>query len=111
MQLEPILKFSGVRLLQGSVLLKGQFLNLPPVGTNKGQVVLLDGDSAGFRDDFLSIRVYLVEAHKEKEIPTPMQVGPRLLHLERSVKPWVAMEAFQETLPGSSTEISSTALV
>ncbi len=96
MQLQPISVFSGVKLLLGSDVSKGGFLDLPCLGSNNGKVVLLDGDSAGFRDDVFFIRVYLVEPDHEREIPTPADLGPFVRHMEKSITPWVAIEAYQQ---------------
>lgn len=98
-ELQPTTTFSGVELLSHSPLLKGQFLDLPPLGTNRGKVVLLDTDSAGFRDDFLAVRVYLVEPGRDHEIPTPTDVGPCVRHIETSITPWVVVEVYQERMP------------
>jgi hypothetical protein len=99
-KLQPTSNFSGVELLSHNPLFKGQFPNLPPLGTNRGKIVQLDADLAGFRDDFLAVRVYLVEPNKEHEIPAPMDVAPHILHIEKSVSTWVAVEVFQEKPPG-----------
>ncbi len=99
MKLQPASNFSGVELVSHNPLFKGQFPILPPLGSNRGKIVELDANSAGFRDDFLAIRVYLVEPNKEHEIPTPIDVGPRIVHIEKGVRPWVAVEVFQEKPP------------
>src|SRR5713226_7926741 len=98
-KLQPTSNFSGVELLSNGGVLNGQFPDLPPLGTNRGEIVQLDADSAGFRDDFVAVRVHLVEPNKEREIPTPMDVGPRIVHIEKCVTPWVAVEVFQEKPP------------
>ena len=95
-KLQPTSNFLGVELVFCLFLVKGQFPDLPPLGTNRGEIVQLDADSAGFRDDFLAVRVYVVEPNKEHEIPAPMDVGPHVAHIEKKVRPWVAVEVFQE---------------
>ena len=79
---------------------KGQFSDLPVCGTNKGKPVVLDGDSAGFRDDFTAVRAYLVAPGKQGEIPSPPNVGPYVRYIEKSFAPWVVVEVFQEAISG-----------
>ncbi len=98
-KLQPTSNFLGVELISHNPLFKGQLADLPPLGTNNGKIVQLDADSAGFRHDFLAVRVHLVEPNKEHEIPTPMDVGPRIVHIEKRVTPWIAVEVFQEKPP------------
>lgn len=76
-------------------LFKNQFWDLPVLGTNKGKLILLDADSARFRDDFIAIRAYLVEPGKDHEIPTPEDVAHSVRYIERSTMPWVAVELHQ----------------
>jgi hypothetical protein len=91
--------FRGVELLVHMPLLKDQFRDLPVVGTNKGKPILLDADSAHFRDDFIAVRAYLVEPGKDPEIPTPKDVAHSFRHIEKSTMPWVAIELYQERGP------------
>jgi len=87
----------GVGDLYRSGIFLHQFLDYPPVGTNLGSSLVLDAESANFRDDFIAIRVYLVEAGREDQIPTYPATGPRILHLVRNTRPWIAIDVFQQT--------------
>ncbi len=73
-----------------------QFLDFPPVGANPGGSLVLDADNANFRDDFIAIRVYLVEAGREDQIPTYQATGPRIFHLVKNTRPWIAIDVFQQ---------------
>jgi hypothetical protein len=95
-QLQPLSNFSGVEPLMSMSSLKGQFSNSRLVGTNKGEVVSLDLDSADFSDDIFFIKIYLVEPHKEDLVPAPINAGPRILHLIKKVTPWIAVDIFHE---------------
>lgn len=95
-KLQPTSRFSGAELLIHMPLLKGQFPGLLPAGTNSGKLVLLDADSAGFSDDFLAVRAFLVEPGKQDEIKPPTCVGPCIRHIERSITPWIVVEVFQQ---------------
>ena len=106
-KLQSTSNFLGVELLMPMPVFNGQFLDLPPIGTNRGEVVNLDADSAGFREGFFAVRVYLVEPNKEHDIPTPMNVGPRIVQIEKRVTPWVAVEVFQEKFPDEADRWSS----
>jgi hypothetical protein len=70
----------GVADLYHSGIFLHQFLDFPLVGTNLGCSLVLDADSATFRDDFIAIRVYLVEASREDQIP----------------RPWIAFDVYQQ---------------
>ena len=95
-QLQPLPNFSGIEPLMSMLSPKGQFSNSRLVGTNKGEVISLDLDSADFKDDIFFIRIYLVEPHKEELVPAPINAGPRILHLIKKVTPWIAVDVFQE---------------
>jgi hypothetical protein len=91
----PMLK--GVGALYHSSIFYSRFLELWPVGTNKGISVILDAESAHFRDDFTVIRVYLVEPGAEACIPLFPDTGPRILHLVKQTIPWLAVEVYQQS--------------
>ena len=57
--------FKGVGPLFHSGVTPFQFLELPRVGTNPGYSIVLDTEASNFRDDFIVIRVYLVEPGAE----------------------------------------------
>jgi hypothetical protein len=90
----PMLK--GVGPLYHSGVFAFQFLDLLPVGTNQGQLVVLDAECASFRDDFIVMRVYLVEPGAEERIPIFPDTGPRILHLVKQTTPWLAVEVCQQ---------------
>ena len=73
------------------------FVDLHSIGTNDGQLVVLDAEAAGFRDDAFFVRAYLVGPGEEHCIPIAADTGPRILHLvERTTAPWLAVEVFQQ---------------
>ena len=86
----------GAEFLDKSGVFYGRFLRLPSVGTNEGELVVLDADAAGFVDDAFFSRVYLVEPGAEDQIPVGPGAGPRILHLIKQTHPWVAVEVFQQ---------------
>jgi len=94
-KLQPPCQLSGVELLIHMPLLKGQFWELPSVGSNRGKHILLDADSAQFTDDFLAIRAYLVEPGKELEIPIPNDVNHYVRHIAKDTVPWIAVDLCQ----------------
>lgn len=98
MQLQPLATFSGVELLMGMSAFAGQFSNLNPSGTNRGEVIPFDLNTAQFRDDAFFVRIYLVEHPTEQQIPVPPNVGPRVIRFIRKTKPAIAIELFQEAL-------------
>lgn len=100
-KLQPTSSLSGVELVTHMPLFKDRFSELPPAGSNKGKVILLDADSADFRDDFLAFRVHLAQPDKEHEISMPPDVGPYLRYIEKSCTPWVVVEVFQEKIRAS----------
>jgi hypothetical protein len=67
------------------------------VGTNAGHSILLDADRANFRDDYIIIRVYLVEPGAEDRVPIFPDTGPRILHMVKQTAPWLAVEVYQQT--------------
>ena len=94
--LGPPANLQGVGDLYRSGIFLHQFLDYPPVGTNTGSLLILDAEKALFKDDFIAIRVYLVEVGREDQIPTHPALGPRILHLVRNTKPWIAIDIFQQ---------------
>ena len=94
--LGPPMSVKGTTPLYHSGIFCGQFPEYPPVGANQGLSVVLDTDAAKFRDDFIVIRVYLVETGAEDSIPIFPDTGPRILHLVKNTTPWVAVEVYQE---------------
>jgi len=100
-QLQPLSNFSGVEPLMSMSSLKGQFSNSRLVGTNKGEVIVLNLDSADFSDDIFFVKIYLVEPHKEDFVPVPIDAGPRILHFIKKVTPWIAVDVFQEAQSNS----------
>jgi hypothetical protein len=72
------------------------FHDLLPAGSNKGISVVLNAERANFRDDFVVIRVYLVEPGAEASIPIFPDTGLRILHLVKQTTPWMAVEVYQQ---------------
>jgi hypothetical protein len=98
----------GAMEIFSSFLACSQFQDLPPLGTNKGDVFVLDAESAGFTDDAVFVRVYLVAPGAEDCIPVFPYVsnGARILKLEKGTTPWIAVEVFQQAEPvGRDMEI------
>jgi hypothetical protein len=95
-QLQPLSNFSGIEPLMSMSCLKGQFPSLRLVGTNKGKMVSIDLDSAGFSDDIFFVKIYLVEPNREDLVPMTIEAGPRILQFIREVTPWIAMDIFQQ---------------
>jgi len=93
---QPTSVLRGVEQLLKSGVDPGEFQRLPLLQHSSGKVILLDADAARFRNEWFGVNVYLVEENKEDQIPVPPHVGPHTLHIERSTKPWIAAEAFQE---------------
>jgi hypothetical protein len=93
----PPSELQGVVQLYKSGIFLNHFDESLPVGTNEGQVVLLDATAAGFRDDFIAINVYAVSPGAEDQIPVYRDTGPRILHLAKETIPWLAIEVFQQT--------------
>jgi len=96
--LQPTPILCGVEQLLKSGVDRGQFQLLPLLKPSSGKVILLDADTASFRDEWFGVNIYLVEEGREDKIPFPPHVGPRVLHIERSTRPWIAVEAFQERI-------------
>ncbi len=96
MKLHSPAALKGVGPLYHSGVFAFQFLDLPPVGTNQGDSVVLDAETASFRDDFIVMRVYLVEPGAEDRIPVFPDTGPRILHLVKQTTPWMAVEVYQQ---------------
>jgi hypothetical protein len=94
MSAPPMLK--GVGALYHSGIFYSQFHDLQPVGSNKGISVVLNAERANFRDDFVGIRVYLVEPGAEASIPIFPGTGPRILHLVKQTTTWMAVEVYQQ---------------
>jgi hypothetical protein len=95
-KLHPPAALKGVGPLYHSGVFPFQFLDLLPVGTNLGHLVVLDAEGANFRDDFIVMRVYLVEPGAEERIPIFPDTGPRILHLVKQSTPWLAVEVYQQ---------------
>ena len=95
-KLHPPAALKGVGPLYHSGVFAFQFHDLPPVGTNQGDSVVLDAESVSFRDDFIVTRVYLVEPGAEDRIPIFPDTGPRILHLVKRTTPWMAVEVYQQ---------------
>ncbi len=83
-------------LLKSGVFSAAMFLHLPTVGTNDGELVILDADRAGFVNDAFFWRVYLVCPGAEGQIPPGPGAGPQILHVLRSTRPWMAVQVFQQ---------------
>src|SRR5712692_7207429 len=104
-QKKSIVKFcppsalKGVIELYHSGIFLNQFRRLFPIGTNQGEIVLLDAIAAGLRDDFIVIRAYSVSPGAEDQIPIFPDTGPRILHLVKKTVPWLAVEVYQQTSP------------
>ncbi len=94
--LAPPSVLKGVGQLYHSGIFPFQFPDLFPAGTNKGHLVLLDAESAKFRDDFIVIRAYLVEPGAENCIPIYPDTGPRILRLVQQTVPWLAVEMYHQ---------------
>ena len=93
---QPTAHLGGVEQFPPMVGFKGQLETLSLLRGYKKPFILLDGDAAGFRDDAFCIKTYLVEPHQQHKIPSSPGVGPHILHLEASVTPWIAIDAFQQ---------------
>ena len=87
-----------VELYHSGIMNLDEFTNSFPIGTNGGQVALLDATAAGFRDAFIVIRVYAVSPGTENQIPIFPGTGPRILHLVKQTIPWLAVEVYQERM-------------
>jgi hypothetical protein len=87
----------GAGALFHSGIFPFQFPNLLPAGSNRGHCVVLDTQAANFRDDFIVIRVYLVEPGMENRVPIIPDTGPRILHFVKQTIPWLAVEVYQQT--------------
>lgn len=95
-KLTPPADIKGAVPLFHSGIFLHQFPDLPPVGTNAGDSVILDGEGANFRDDFIVVRVYLVEPGADDRIPSFPDTAPRILHLVKETSPWLAVEMYQQ---------------
>jgi hypothetical protein len=96
-RMKPPSELKGVAPLYHSGIFLDGFLELPQVGTNAGHSILLDADRANFRDDYIIIRVYLVEPGAEDRVPIFPDTGPRILHMVKQTAPWLAVEVYQQT--------------
>ena len=95
-KLQPTDSLKGFELLFVVTAFKGQLENLDPLEGFGGPVILIDMDAAEFRDDSFCVKTYLVEPGQEDSIPLPPDAGPRIVHIEKSVTPWMYLEAFQQ---------------
>ncbi|HXN72623.1 MAG TPA: hypothetical protein VN861_08725 [Candidatus Acidoferrales bacterium] len=73
----------------------GQFRDLRPAGSGKGERVLLDAEKAGFRDGIFVVKIYAVEPSNEGCVPTAPDAGKRVLHFIKSTDPWIAIDVYQ----------------
>ena len=94
-QLQRPAALRGAHLLGGCNILAGQFPDLRPVGTNRGELIVLDGEAAHFRDDFTMVRAYVVELGCEDAVVADSSAGRRIVHFEKRTTPWMAVELFQ----------------
>ena len=85
-----------VAIYHSGIMNIDEFARAFPIGTNQGQVLLLDATAAGFSDAFIVIRVYGVSPGAEDQIPIYPGTGPRILHLVKETTPWLAVEVYQE---------------
>ena len=99
--LEPPARVTGAVLLFHSGVFPVQFRDLPPIGTNAGDRIVLHADGSSFRDDFIAVKVHLVEPEAERRIEVSQNTGPRILHLVKATTPWIAVEVFQQSAPES----------
>lgn len=89
---------SGIQQFARFICLRGQLGEEPASArTSFDRETLLDADAAGFRDDCFSYNLFLVEPGRDDLIPTPSDVGPRVLTIFRETTPWLAVEVFQQT--------------
>lgn len=100
-RLQPTRVFRGIEQLTHGVAFAFQVDSLPLLvgGGPKRQIVILDADSVGFRKDAFFFNVYLLEPGQRDLIPTPPDVGPRVLEFIGTTYPWVAVELYQERRP------------
>jgi hypothetical protein len=96
-KMQPPATLKGAGPLFHTGVFPCQFPSLPPVGTNKGESVVLDADAASFRDDFIVVKVYLVEPGAEDCIPISPDTERRILYLMKRTTPWLAVEVFQQS--------------
>jgi hypothetical protein len=94
-QLQRPAALRGAHLLGGCNILAEQFPDLRPVGTNCGELTVLDGEAAHFRDDLTMVRAYLVEPGCEDAVVADPSAGPRIVHFEKRTAPWIAVDLFQ----------------
>jgi hypothetical protein len=99
--LEPPASVTGAVLLFHSGVFSPQLRDLPPVGTNVGDLIVLDTDASNFRDDFIAVKVHLIQPDAEHRIEVSQEIGPRILHLVKRTAPWIAVEVFQQSAPES----------
>ena len=97
--LQPTSTLRGLELIEGSTLLPWLFQSLPTYDRMNGTGLLLDADAAQFRDDSIYTRVFLIEPGLEPNIPNAVDIGPKLVHVIRSVKPWIGIAFFQQRSP------------
>jgi hypothetical protein len=86
----------GVADFYHSGIFLNQLLDFPPVGTNLGCPLVSGAAHVNFKDGFIAIRVYLVETGRGDQIPTYPATGPRILHLVRNTRPWIAIDVYQQ---------------
>jgi hypothetical protein len=93
-QLRRQSELTGVVELYHSGVFVPWLSEFPRVGTNRGQIVLLDGTAAGFRADFICVWVYVVAPGAEGQIPTHPDTGPRILQAIEDT--WIVVDVFQQ---------------
>jgi hypothetical protein len=95
----PPASIRGVQRLLQTAIMRGQFMRLKPLRREHEGVVVLETDSAGFRDDWTNLNVFLVEAGQDDQIPQPPGAGPLVVHVHTATTPWLAVQAFQQKRP------------
>lgn len=97
-QLQPPAELRGACRLGRSGIFGGHFPDLRPVGTNDGELIMLDAEAAHFRDVYTVVGAYVVEPGCEDAVVAdPYCEGPRIVHFERRCTPWMAVELFQSS--------------
>jgi hypothetical protein len=89
----------GAQLFGHCGILYRQFLDLHPVGTSPGELIVLDAEAAHFRDDYTIARAYVVEPGCDDAVVADPFAGPRVVYIEKRTAPWMAVEVFQLSGP------------
>lgn len=98
-QSQPTSTLRGVELILGTTTLPWLFQNLPLYDRSSQPALLLDTDAAQFRDEIFFMRVFLIEPELEPDIPSAVNVGPKLIHVIKTTNPWVGIAFFQQKAP------------